>query len=73
MACCKDPKCKSEERDAQRRTIYFLRGLNLAFEQRSIMLLAQTRISFLDEAIIAMIQEESRIGLHAGTGGLPGM
>ena len=52
--------------------MHFLRHLDSAFEQRSAMLLAQSKIPSLDEAISAMIQEESRIGLQAGTGGLPG-
>lgn len=35
------------------------------------MLLAQPKIPSLDEAISAMIQEESRIGLQTGAGWLP--
>lgn len=35
------------------------------------MLLAQPKIPSLNEAISTMIQEESRIGLQAGAGGLP--
>lgn len=36
--------------------MHFLRRLNPAFEQRSAVLLAQTRIPSPDEAIAAMIQ-----------------
>jgi hypothetical protein len=39
IACCKDLECKRGERDAQRRTMHFLRRLNPAFEQRSAVLL----------------------------------
>jgi Zinc knuckle len=65
IACCKDPECKRGERDAQRRTMHFLRRLNPAFEQRSGVSLVQARISSLDEAIAAMMQEESRMKLHS--------
>ena len=51
--------------------MHFLRGLNPAFETRCAVLLAQPKIPSLDEAILAMIQEESRIRLQAGAGGLP--
>ena len=53
--------------------MHFLRHLDPAFEQRSAVLLATSKIPSLEEAISAMIQEESRIGLQAGTGGLPGV
>ncbi|XP_078172918.1 uncharacterized protein LOC144566765 [Carex rostrata] len=69
--CCKDPECKKGDDRVQRRTMHFMRGLNPAFEPRCAVLLAQSKIPSLDETILAMIQEESRIGLHAGTGGLP--
>jgi 1,4-alpha-glucan branching enzyme len=55
ITCCKDPEYKGGERDAQRRTMHFLRRLNSAFEQRSVVLLAQTRIPSLDEAITVMM------------------
>ena len=70
---CMDPNCKKGNRDIQRRTMHFLRHLDPAFEQRSAVLLATSKIPSLEEAISAMIQEESRIGLQAGTGGLPGV
>jgi hypothetical protein len=41
--------------------MHFEMRLNPTFEQRNIMLLAQTRISSLDEAIAAIMQEESCI------------
>lgn len=41
------------------------------FEQRAATLLAQPRIPSFEEAMSAMIQEESRIVLQAGAGGLP--
>ncbi|KAJ4737614.1 Transposon Ty1-H Gag-Pol polyprotein [Rhynchospora pubera] len=70
MACCKDPECRRGERDAQRRTMHFLRRLNPAFEHRTAVLLAQTRIPSLDEAIAAMMQEESRIKLLSEANGV---
>lgn len=51
----------------------FLENLNPAFEQTTGVLLAQTRIPPLEEAIASMMSEESRIGLQAGAGGLSGM
>ena len=72
-AGCKDPECKEREALIQERTMLFLQGLAPTFEQRTAMLLAQARIPSLEEAISAMIQEESRIKLQVGTGGLPGM
>jgi Zinc knuckle len=45
--------------------MHFLRRLNPAFEQRSAVLLAQARIPSLDEAIAAMMQEDSRMKLHS--------
>ncbi|KAF9667772.1 hypothetical protein SADUNF_Sadunf15G0058200 [Salix dunnii] len=56
-ASCKDPECKEREALVQERTMLFLQGLALAFEQRIAMLLAQTKIPSLEEA--------------AGTGGPP--
>jgi hypothetical protein len=73
IACCKDPECKREEQDAQRRTMHFLKRLNPTFKQRSAVLLAQARIPSLDEAIAAMMQEESRIKLHSEAKGDVGM
>jgi hypothetical protein len=52
--------------------MHFLRRLNPTFEQRSAVLLAQSKITSLDEAIFAMIQEESCVDLQAGSGGLSG-
>lgn len=72
-ASCKDPECKEREALVQERTMLFLQGLAPVFEQRTAMLLAQTKIPSLEEAVSAMIQEESRIKLHAGTGGPPGV
>jgi hypothetical protein len=60
---CMDPNCKKGVRDVQKRTTHFLRHLDSIFDQRSAVLLAQSKIPSLDEAIYAMIQEESRIGL----------
>jgi hypothetical protein len=65
ITCCKSPECKRGERDVQRRTLHFLRRLNPAFEQRSVVLLAHAKISSLDETIAAIMQEESRIKLHS--------
>jgi hypothetical protein len=45
--------------------MHFLRRLNPAFEQRSAVLLAQARIPSLDEAIAAMMREESRMKLYS--------
>jgi Zinc knuckle len=45
--------------------MHFLRRLNSIFEQRSAVLLAQVRIPSLDEAIAAMMLEESRMKLHS--------
>jgi Zinc knuckle/Retrotransposon gag protein len=69
---CMDPNCKKGVRDVQKRTLHFLRHLDSTFDQKSAMLLAQSKIPSLDEAISAMIQEESCIGLQAGSGGLSG-
>jgi hypothetical protein len=55
IACYIDPECKRRERDAQRRTIHFLRRLNLTFMQRSAVLLAQVRITSLDKTITVMM------------------
>jgi hypothetical protein len=71
-ACCKDPECKREARDTQRRTMHFMRWLNPAFEPRCAVLLAQSKIPSLEETISAM-QEESRINLQYGAVGLPGV
>ena len=49
----------------------FLKGLTSEFAQRIALLLAQPKISSLEEAVSAMIQEETRIRLQAGTCGLP--
>jgi hypothetical protein len=67
-----DPNCKKGVREAQKRTMHFLKHIYLTFDQRSAVLLVQSKIPSLDEAIYAMIREESRIGLQAGLGGLPG-
>ncbi|XP_020263960.1 uncharacterized protein LOC109839912 isoform X2 [Asparagus officinalis] len=72
-ASCKDPECKEREAFLQERTMVFLQGLTSAFDQRIVMLLAQPKIPTLDEAVLAMIHEESHIRLQAGTSGLPGV
>jgi Retrotransposon gag protein len=69
--CCKDPECKKGVHDTQRRTMYFMRGLNPTFEPRCAVLLAQPKILSLEEMISAMVQEESRIRLQSGAAGLP--
>jgi Zinc knuckle len=66
-----DPNCKKGVRDVQKMTMHFLRHMDSTFDQRSTVLLAQSKIPSLDEAISTMIQEESRIRLHAGSGRLP--
>jgi hypothetical protein len=66
-----DPNCKKGVRDVQKRTMHFLRHPDSTFDQRSAVLLAQSKIPSLDEVISAMIQE-SCIGLQTGSGGLPG-
>jgi hypothetical protein len=43
--------------------MHFMRELNPAFEPRCAVLLAQPKISSLEETISAMVQEESRIRL----------
>ncbi|XP_020240779.1 uncharacterized protein LOC109819453 [Asparagus officinalis] len=70
-ASCKDPGCKEREAFLQERTMVFLKGLTSEFAQRIALLLAQPKIPTLEEAVSAMIQEETRIRLQAGTGGLP--
>jgi Retrotransposon gag protein/Zinc knuckle len=72
-ACCKDSECKRGARDTQRKTMHFMRGLNPAFEPRCAMLLAQPKISSLEETISAMVQDESKIRLQSGAVGLPGV
>jgi hypothetical protein len=44
-----DPNCKKGVRDVLKRTIHFLRQLDLEFEQRSVILLGQSKIPSLDE------------------------
>jgi Zinc knuckle len=46
--------------------------MNPIFDQRRLVLLAQTKISSLDEAISVMIQEESRMKPHSESGELSG-
>ena len=72
MSSCSDPGCKSREFNAQMRTMQFLAHLNPAFDQRRSVILAQAKIPTLDEAVSAMIQEESRMRLHSESGGPPG-
>ncbi|XP_020266984.1 uncharacterized protein LOC109842530 [Asparagus officinalis] len=72
LASCKDPGCKEREASLQKRTMLFLQGLAPAYEQRTALLLTQTKIPSLEEAVSAMIQEEIRIRLQAGTGELTG-
>jgi Zinc knuckle len=66
-----DSNCKKGVRDVQKSTMHFLRHLDSTFDQRSVVLLAQSKILSLDEAISSIIQEESCIGLQTGSGGLP--
>ncbi|KAJ9550922.1 hypothetical protein OSB04_014967 [Centaurea solstitialis] len=70
---CKDPECKGREVSGQRRTMQFLKHLNPTFDQRRAVILAQEKIPTLNEAIAAMIQEESRMKLLSDATGLPGM
>ena len=63
MTIYNDPQCKSREVSAQRRTIQFLKQLNPSFHQRWVVLQAKAEIPTLDEAIVTMIHEESRIKL----------
>jgi Zinc knuckle len=69
LASYNDPKCKSGEIRSQERTIQFLGNLNPAFDQRRAMLLAQTKIPSLEEAIATMMQEESHMKLHFDVNG----
>ncbi|XP_020245089.1 uncharacterized protein LOC109823214 [Asparagus officinalis] len=55
LASCKDPECKEREASLQKRTMLFLRGLAPAYEQRTALLLTQTKIPSLEEAVSAMI------------------
>ncbi|KAJ6846676.1 uncharacterized protein M6B38_282715 [Iris pallida] len=68
---CGDPKCQERHVCLQERTMKFLTGLTAAFAQRTALLLAQPEIPSLEEAISAMIQEETRIRLQTGTSGPP--
>ncbi|XP_020248187.1 uncharacterized protein LOC109825723 [Asparagus officinalis] len=72
LASCKDSECKEREASLQKRTMSFLRGLAPAYEQRTTLLLTQTKFPPLEKAVSAMIQEESRIRLRSGIGGLRG-
>jgi hypothetical protein len=63
LGCFMDPNCKKGVRDVPKRTIHFLRQLDLEFEQRSVILLGQSKIPSLDEVISSMIQVESHIRL----------
>ncbi|XP_078155907.1 eukaryotic translation initiation factor 4G-like [Carex rostrata] len=72
MSSCSDPSCKKGELLAQMRTMQFLAHLNSAFDQRRSVLLAQTKIPSLDETIAVMMQEESRMRIHAESSGPPG-
>jgi Zinc knuckle len=57
------------ERSALKRGLQFLGNLNPAFYQRRAMLLAQTKIPSLEEAIATMMQEESHMKLHFDANG----
>jgi hypothetical protein len=50
-----DLNYKKDVKDAQKRTMHFLKHLDSTFDQRSVVLLAQSKISSPDEAISAMI------------------
>jgi hypothetical protein len=52
---CMDPNYKKGEIDVQKRTIHFLRHLDSTFDQKSALLLAQSKIPSLDETISTMI------------------
>lgn len=67
------PECKRGEHSTQRMTMHFLSRLNPAFDQRRRVFLAQKKIPPLEEAIMIMIQEESRKRLHSEASGLQGM
>jgi hypothetical protein len=69
LASYNDLECKSGEIRSHNRTIQFLGNLNPAFDQRRVMLLAQIKIPPLEEAIAAMIQEESRMKLNSDANG----
>ncbi|XP_078162734.1 uncharacterized protein LOC144557937 [Carex rostrata] len=71
--CCSHPTCSERETSMEDRTMLFLKHLAPAFEQKVAMLLSRNRIPSLAEAVSAMIQEESRMRLQAGAGGLPGV
>ena len=43
----------------------FLKHLNSSFDQRREVLLAKAEITTLDETIVTLIQEESRMKLHS--------
>lgn len=66
-SCC-DPNCMQKEFLMQMRTMHFLDHLNPAFHQRRSVLLAQKEIPSLDEAIAAMMQEESCMLIHTDQG-----
>ncbi|XP_078182084.1 uncharacterized protein LOC144575718 isoform X2 [Carex rostrata] len=72
VSSCSDQSCKNGEFIAQMRTMQFLAHLNPAFDQMRSIMLAQTKIPSLDEAIAVMMQEESRMKLHAEPNGPPG-
>ena len=64
VSSCGDPNCKQKEFLMQMRTMHFLGHLNSAFHQRRSVLLAQKEVPSLDEAVAAMLQEESRMQIH---------
>jgi hypothetical protein len=63
-----DLNYKKDIREAQKRTMHFIRYLDSIFDQRSAVLLAQSKILSLDEVISIMIQEDSRIRLQIRSG-----
>ena len=69
--CCSHPTCSEREASMEDRTMLFLKHLAPAFEQRVAMLLSGNMIPSFAKAVSTMIQEESRMRLQAGTGGLP--
>ena len=52
VTMCNDPRCKSKEVFAQRRTMQILKYLNLLFDQRRAFLLAKAEIPTLDAIAI---------------------
>ena len=64
-----DPHCKSREVSTQRRTMHFLKHVNLSFDQRRAILLAKPA----NPTLATMIQEETRMKLLSDATGVPGV